>query len=614
MAPAHLASERDASQLAKFPQLKAGRPRLRENARSNGRRSLQIDIFTQIVVPVVGGLGIFMLGLEFMSNGIQALAVNKMRALLAKIAGTPVKGVMAGTFITGIIQSSTAMTVMVVGLVNAGVMGLRPAISVIMGANIGTTLGNGLIALPLGPLGLFLAGIFALVFVFGKTDKVRNIALACMGFALIFYGLNLMTGGLRPLRGIPEVMSAISALKADNFLGLVYCVLIAAFITSLIHSSSATIGIVMGLGSAGVLDWQTAVAFSLGADLGTTITSWIASLNLSKNAKRAAYAHISFNIIGVAIMLPLFFPSMVLLTYAMGWFGGDPGVPTMINGKETFPLVPVAVGIYSTAFNIFNTVILFPFIGVFDRVLSKIGHSSLEDVEDYSQPRFLDPRVASDPAQAVPAVQRETGRYLEAAALFLAIAKKVKDAPDKVDEHAAAIDILNREIRSYTSMMFSPDMPFARADLVASLIEEEDYTASLGETLYQIARRVERQPFGEIGLGLAYRVVDKVSEAMGAIVPIDVSERSVSATAAPRIAELLDIRQKCLQLGAELPWVERGAILALLGSAERAFVLIERIDDERRSVSRVVPAAASASARPTPGAALGNAAVQSRAT
>src|SRR5918994_2156380 len=155
---------------------------------------MQSDIFKDILVPVIGGLGIFMLGLEFMSNGIQSLAVNKLRALLAQIAGTPLKGAIAGTFITGIIQSSTAMTVMVVGLVNSGILGLRPAISVIMGANIGTTLGNGLIALPLGPLGLLLGGIFALVYLFGKKDKVRNIALACMGFALIFYGLNLMTG------------------------------------------------------------------------------------------------------------------------------------------------------------------------------------------------------------------------------------------------------------------------------------------------------------------------------------------------------------------------------------------------------------------------------------
>src|SRR5215207_8128717 len=138
---------------------------------------MQVDIFTQIIVPVIGGLGIFMLGLEFMSTGIQALAVSRMRSLLAKVAGTPITGLFAGTFITGIIQSSTAMTVMVVGLVNAGVLGLRPAISVIMGANIGTTLGNGLIALPLGPLGLIIAGLFALIYVFGKSDRVKNIAL-----------------------------------------------------------------------------------------------------------------------------------------------------------------------------------------------------------------------------------------------------------------------------------------------------------------------------------------------------------------------------------------------------------------------------------------------------
>ena len=286
---------------------------------------MQVDIFTQIIVPVIGGLGIFMLGLEFMSNGIQAVAANRMRALLARLAGTPIKGVFAGTLITGVIQSSTAMTVMVVGMVNAGVVGLRPAISVIMGANIGTTLGNGLIALPLGPLGLLLAGFFALVHIFAKSDRTKNIALACMGFALIFYGLNLMTGGLKPLRAMPEVMSAISSLRADDFIGLLTCVGTAALVTAMIHSSSATIGIVMGLGASGVLDWQTAVAFSLGADLGTTITSWIASLNLSKNAKRAAYAHIAFNIIGVMVTIPLFFLSMDVLRYAMQWFGGDPG-------------------------------------------------------------------------------------------------------------------------------------------------------------------------------------------------------------------------------------------------------------------------------------------------
>jgi phosphate:Na+ symporter len=570
---------------------------------------MQVDIFTQILVPVIGGLGIFMLGLEFMSNGIQALAVNKMRAFLAKVAGTPITGLAAGTFITGIIQSSTAMTVMVVGLVNAGVMGLRPAISVIMGANIGTTLGNGLIALPLGPLGLILAGVFALVYVFAKDEKVRNIALACMGFALIFYGLNLMTGGLRPLRNMPEVMSVISSLKADNYVNLIWCVLIAALITAMIHSSSATIGIVMGLGAAGVLDWQTAVAFSLGADLGTTITSWMASLNLSKNAKRAAYAHITFNIIGVAVMLPLFFVSMQLLVWVMGWFGGDPGVAEIVNGKETFPLVPVAVGLYSTAFNIFNTALMFPFIGVFDRVLSKIGHSRADEKEDYSQPRYLDARARREFPTGVAAVQQESGRYLEGAAQFLAIARGTPEAPDDSVAHHDALDVLSRDIRQYTAAMFQPNMPHDRAELLASMIEEEDWTASLGETLYQIARRVERQPFSAVGRELVNATLDQVADAMRAITPNGQKDGLVSATAATRLPGLVALRERCLKLSTEeLPFAERGAILTLLGSAERAFYLIERIDAERKSVSRLVPAAAAQQPREVE-APLGGAAV-----
>ncbi|WP_286958850.1 Na/Pi cotransporter family protein [Arsenicicoccus sp. UBA7492] len=286
---------------------------------------MDVDIFKDILVPVIGGLRIFLLGLEFMDNGIQALSVNKMRTWLATMAGTPAKGVVAGTIITGIIQSSTAMTVMTVGLVNAGVLSLRSAIGVIMGANIGTTLGNGLIALPLGPIGLLSAGIFACVYCFSKVDKVRNIALAAMGFSLIFYGLNLMTGGLKPLRKMPAVMDVLSSLDSTTFIGVVSCALIAALITAMIHWSSATIGIVMGLGASGVLEWQTAIAFAIGADLGTTITSWIASLNLSKNAKRTAYAHIAFNFIGVCVVLALFFPAIQVLKWAMGFFGGDPG-------------------------------------------------------------------------------------------------------------------------------------------------------------------------------------------------------------------------------------------------------------------------------------------------
>lgn len=547
---------------------------------------MNIDIFKDILVPVIGGLGIFMLGLEFMSNGIQALSVNKMRAFLAKAAGTPVKGVIAGTLITGVIQSSTAMTVMTVGLVNAGVIALRPAISVIMGANIGTTLGNGLIALPLGPLGLIFSGIFALVYVFAKSEKVRNIALAAMGFALIFYGLNLMTGGLRPLRNMPEVMELMRSLKADNILALLSCVGIAAFVTAMIHSSSATIGIVMGLGSAGILDWQTAVAFSLGADLGTTITSWMASLSLSKNAKRAAYAHISFNIIGVCVTIPLFFVSIEVLKWAMQWFGGDPGVAVLINGKETFPLVPVAVGLYSTVFNVFNTLLLFPFVGVFERVLSRIGHTDAEDVEDYSSPKFLDKALASDFAKAVPAVQQETLRHLEAGAMFLDIARSSKKAPADPGEHYLATDILSRDIRTYTANLMQADLPYEQLDLIASLIEEADFTAALTESMHQVARRVKREKFSPAAREIVATALDKLEFSLRDILP----DHGVVAPAMPAMhvtfPEVEELRAKTLALGPNAGAGERGTILALLGSIERAEYLIRRIDAERKSVNR----------------------------
>jgi phosphate:Na+ symporter len=546
---------------------------------------MAVDVFKEILVPVVGGLGIFMLGLEFMSDGIQNLAVQRMRAVLGRVAGTPIKGLLSGTLITGLLQSSTAMTVMVVGLVNAGVVTLRPAISVIMGANIGTTLGNGLIAMPLGPLGLIIAGAFALVYVFAKDEKLRNIALATMGFALIFYGLNLLTGGLKPLRNMPEVMGAISALNATTFQGLLYCVLTAAGITAMIHSSSATIGIVMGLGAAGILDWQTAVAFSLGADLGTTITSWLASLNLSKNAKRAAYAHISFNIIGVAVMLPLFYPSMTLLTWVMGFFGGDPATPVVVDGKETFPLVPVAVGIYSIAFNVFNTALLFPFINVFERVLSRIGHTSAEDEEDFSLPRHLKPALAGDVSTGVQAVQLEMQRYRDASRLFLRVAR---DPDFKLDEkdHNARLDSLSREIRRFTASMLKPDTPAAQANLLGSLIEEEDFTASLVETQHQMLRRFNRIELSETSKGMALDILKRAETDLDAMLSDRITAGEMHALREKQHHDILQTRERALSPKTSLNWQQRGALLELLGTLERAFTIAERINAERQSVSR----------------------------
>ncbi len=545
---------------------------------------MEVDVFKEIIVPVIGGLGIFLLGLEFMASGIQALSVNKMREFLAKMAGTPIKGVIAGTLITGIIQSSTAMTVMTVGLVNAGVLGLRSAISVIMGANVGTTLGNGLIALPLGPLGLLFGGIFATIYCFAKADRLRNISLAAMGFSLIFYGLNLMTGGLKPLRKMPEVLDVIQSLDASTFGGVILCVLLAALITALIHSSSATIGIVMGLGASGILTWETAVAFAVGADLGTTITSWMASLNLSKNAKRTAYAHISFNFIGVAVVLSLFFPAIWLLKAGLAAWGIDPGAAVLVEGQETFPGVPIAIGVFSIVFNIFNVMILFPFVNVFERVLARVGHSSDEDVEDYSVPRFLDKKLVADFNGALPAVQQEAARHLQAGAVFLDIARGKPGAPKDPGEHRAATDILSREIRAFQAQLFQDGLSRDQLDLVASLIEEVDFTSALSEALYQIARRVQREPFSATARTVLGQGLERLDHSMNLVILDPALQPRLPAghSVVPGFEEL---RWQALQ-NRDIAAGEKGALLALLGSVERAEGLIERIVAERASVDR----------------------------
>jgi phosphate:Na+ symporter len=270
----------------------------------------------------------------------------------------------------------------------------------------------------------------------------------------------------------------------------------------------------------------------------------------------------------------------------MQWFGGDPSVAVLVNGKETFPLVPVAVGLYSTVFNIFNTALLFPFVGVFERVLSRVGHSESEDVEDYSVPKFLDRKIASDFAKAVPAVQQETERHLRAGAMFLDIARGDKNAPSDPGEHYLATDVLSRDIRAYTAGLMKEDLPYEQLDLIASLIEEADFTAALTESLHQVARRVKRETFSPQAQVIVTAALDKLDASMRAIMPtfgIPAPQMPAGHVNHPEVDEL---RARTLALGPNAGAGERGTILALLGSIERAELLVRRIDAERKSVNR----------------------------
>src|SRR5690606_11331831 len=175
--------------------------------------------------------------------------------------------------------------------------------------------------------------------------------------------------------------------------------------------------------------------------------------------------------------------------------------------------------LYSTVFNIFNTALLFPFVGVFERVLSRIGHTAAEDVEDYSLPKFLDRQIADDFAKAVPAVQQETARHLQAGAVFLNIARGDNKAPSDPGEHYLATDILSRDIRTYTANLMKEDLPYEQLDLIASLIEEADFTAALTESMHQVARRVKRETFGNEAQAIVDLALDKLDASLRTIMP-----------------------------------------------------------------------------------------------
>jgi phosphate:Na+ symporter len=261
----------------------------------------------QIIISVLGGLGLFLIGMKNMSEGMQAIAGDKLRMLINAVTDNRFVACGVGAAVTGLIQSSSVTTVMVVGMVNAGIMTLKQSIGVIMGADIGTTITAWLIALKIADYGLPILGISAFFYLFSKQDRIRYTAMMFVGLGMIFFGLELMKNGLLPLRNNEQIIGLMSQFVPDTYFGVIKCIGAGALITALIQSSSATVAITITLAKTGIIGYDTAVALVLGENIGTTITAYLASLGASANAKRAAYAHIAIKVFGVTLLVPFFY-------------------------------------------------------------------------------------------------------------------------------------------------------------------------------------------------------------------------------------------------------------------------------------------------------------------
>lgn len=323
-------------------------------------------MYLDIAFNVLGGLGIFLFGMDSMSSGMQKLAGQRLKKILALLTTNRVVAILMGMFVTMLVQSSSVSTVMTIGFVNASLLTLKQALGVIFGANIGTTITGWILVLNIGKYGLPMVGAGAILYMFLKGEKAKTRALTFMGLGMIFLGLQLMSNGLKPVRSMPEFVRLFSLFSADTYFGVLKVAFIGALITAIVQSSSATLGITITLAVQGLIDYPTAVALVLGENVGTTITAFLATLNANANAKRAAYAHTIINTIGV-IWVTAIFP------YYLDFLSNFGSPETNIT---------MAIATAHTMFNVSNVIIFTPFIGYLADFLTKIVKDDEEKVSD----------------------------------------------------------------------------------------------------------------------------------------------------------------------------------------------------------------------------------------
>ena len=392
------------------------------------------------VLNLVGGLSLFLYGISMMSDNLQAAAGNKMRQILKSITGTPFKGMLVGLGVTAIIQSSSATTVMLIGMVNAGIMSLQQAVGVIMGANIGTTVTAQLIAFNIGDIAYLFVTLGMLGLFFKKSRAMEHWSLIILGFGLLFVGLNVMSNSVIDLKNSVFARN-ILAQAADYPLLAIFAGMI---FTMIIQSSSATVGIVLVLANTNLISFDGALYLVFGSNIGTTITAWLSALTSSSTSKRVALIHTLFNIIGTIIF--------ATLTY-LGYFNK---LIDLITPGNVYAHQNVARHIANahTCFNLCNTLILLPFSGILVKIAQKLIPQGPEETISMGEPKYLDYHLIDDSYLAIEQCLKEMREMLRLVRLELrttyeAFKDKNYKKQESISRIESAIDNLQKEITKY---------------------------------------------------------------------------------------------------------------------------------------------------------------------
>lgn len=444
---------------------------------------MELDDFLSLMFAVVGGLGIFLVGMRYMSDGLQAVAGERLRKMIGTVTDNRVMGMIVGILVTCIVQSSSITTVMTVGLVNSGFMTFMQSLGVIFGANIGTTITGWILVLDIGKYGLPILGLSSFFFLFSKNERVRYVGMALMGIGMIFFGLELMKSGFSPLRSNESFRAWFHAFDASSYPGIIKCVLVGCILTMIIQSSSATLGITMGLAASGVIPFTTAAALVLGENIGTTITSWLATLGATTAARRAAWSHIMFNVIGTTWFI-LLFPVMSGLVVKL--VGHDPNTMIMNGDEATYPFIMRSIALVHSGFNIVNALLFLPLAGVLAWIVERmIPDKGKKEIHRLT---FLDVRTAHSPALGIVQSREQIHVMSEATEKMFGYLQTIMETPEgnaeleeKLFRREQILDQMQKEVVQFLGKLLAGEVTHDVVDEARGQIRMADEYETLSD-------------------------------------------------------------------------------------------------------------------------------------
>jgi len=520
--------EKDKDQAAGMRNLLQENPALFEcRLREYERRWFRSDI-RGMAFSTVGGLGLFLFGMGYMSDALKKAAGRKLKKLLESLTRNRIVAVLMGAGVTGLIQSSAATTVMCIGFVSAGLLTLRQALCVTLGANIGTTITAWLVSFfGMFKISMYILPIIGLGFLFsigGRTVRLRSIGQVMLGFGILFLGIDFMEQGFQPLENYSDVQSALIWLAANP----VFAVLAGLVVTTLLQSSSASIALFQTLAFAGALgsDWRQILGVSiplvLGSNIGSTVTAQLAALRSSRNAKRVAWGHTIFNTIGVLYVLPL--ASTAFCETAVEWI-----VRTLTPLELSQETIMMHIAVAHTAFNVVNTLIFLPIIGVLEAIVMKILPVTKQ--ESATQPVVLEEHLLDTPSIALEQSEREMVRMAKAARR--AVATAIDGILDGDRKHLEAVRVLEDstddfqlEITSYLTALSKRQLSDEVSTKLPVLLHTVNDLERIGDHAVNIAQIADRKieqglAFSEFAVteaqSLRTEVLDMFDEAIAAL-------------------------------------------------------------------------------------------------